>query len=194
MVVQLTDVMYVALTHIRVNKEHPLPGLRRQRRQCGTDQRFAAILCGANKDDNRICDVHHGEVQTGTQPAHRFDKNICWPFDGQEGHIRRFVSPARIQETHFAQMRFFPEPYRAGQRRQDRHPLHFQLLRRGYPPFKGSENHYKAAGEYQSQQYANHDNECFSWFYGFRLRNRSVNDPHVSDRAGARDIELLLTR
>lgn len=86
--------MNIATAHIRINKQHSLTALPGDGRQIRRHQRFSAVLSGARNHHNAVLSLHHGEIQTGSQPAYRFNKHISRAIDGQERHIRGFVFPA----------------------------------------------------------------------------------------------------
>ena len=109
-VLQAKNIMNIALAHIRINKQHPLTALPGDGRQIRRHQRFSAVLSGARNHHNAVLSFHHGEIQTGSQPAYRFNKHISRAIDGQERHIRGFVFPATRKRIFSAQLRFTPQP------------------------------------------------------------------------------------
>lgn len=109
-VLQTKNIMNIALAHIRINKQHPLTALPGDGRQIRRHQLFSAVLRGARNHHNAVLSLHHGEMQTGPQPAHRFNKHISRAIDGQERHIRGFVFPATRKRIFSAQLRFTPQP------------------------------------------------------------------------------------
>ena len=109
-VLQAKNIMHITLAHIRINKQRPLTALPGNGRQVRRHQCFSAVLRGARNHHNAILSLHHGEMQTGSQPAYRFNKHISRAIDWQERHIRGFVCPATRKRIFSAQMRFTPQP------------------------------------------------------------------------------------